>query len=92
MKSPSNPVMKNMGTNANAVEIELGAFSRVFSLTGITQGRHHTQIRNCPWARLFNGVNATKKRTASPLGYAVSLCEGEFLFLQVRGAGLVESF
>jgi hypothetical protein len=58
------------------------AVSIIF-LTGIALRRHHTQIRNCPQAMFFYGVNATKKRTASPLGYTDSLGPREFVFLQV---------
>lgn len=55
-------------------------------LNGIAQRRHHTQIRNGPWAMFFYGVGATKKQTASALGYPPSVDPGEFLPLQVRGA------
>ena len=55
-------------------------------LIGIARGRHHTQIRNSPQARFFNGGYATKKQTASPLGYAASLGQDEFVRLQERGA------
>jgi len=33
-----------------------------------------------------NGVNATKKRTASAPGFALSMAQHEFLHLQVRDA------
>ena len=56
-------------------------------LIGITRGCHHTQIRNSPWTMFPNGVNATKKRTVSAPGFALSMAQHEFLSLQVRDAG-----
>ena len=44
-----------------------GAPGSITFLIGIARGRHHTQTRNSPWARFFDGVAATKKRAASCL-------------------------
>ena len=40
----------------------------VIFLTGIVaEQRHHFQVRTCPRATFFNGVNATNKLTAAIL-------------------------
>ena len=51
-------------------------------LHGIAHARHHSQVRKRPWARFFNGVNATKKQTAAPLGCFAAYAVLEFLSLQ----------
>src|ERR1700675_960332 len=36
-------------------------------LNGIARKRHHSQVRNSPWATFFYGVKSTKKLSAAPL-------------------------
>jgi hypothetical protein len=35
-------------------------------LNGIAAWRHHSQVRNSPWTRFFNGDRATKIISAAP--------------------------
>jgi hypothetical protein len=44
-----------------------GPRKKINFLTGIARKRHHSQVRNSPWATFFYGVKSTKKLSAAPL-------------------------
>lgn len=54
-------------------ESRAGTARSITVLFGIAQRRHHTQTRNSPRARFFDGVGTTKKQTASALEGAPTL-------------------
>src|SRR5208282_3036892 len=55
----------------------LSRVRRSTSCPGSPQWRHHSQVRNSPWATFFDGVTTTRNISAAPLqpaGYQLRFC------------------
>ena len=70
----TRPLRLRHAVNPPARESKRGAGPRrkINFLIGIARRRHHSQVRNSPWATFFYGVRSTKNFSAAPLRFRIA--------------------